>query len=310
MTTRTYVTRLVGLSVLGITLTGCVSQEKYNALKLAHDGLVERIGEADRESQAAKAEAEAYKQQLAMFSQNGTGKDAMLANLSQQNADLQRQLDEINRRYADALSRPGGGGNALPPVLTDVLEQFAKQNPDLVDFDAARGIVKFRSDVTFATGSAEVTPQARQAIQRFAQILNSADARGYELLIAGHTDNTKVSSPATIKAGHLDNWYLSAHRAIAVAQDLQKNQIDAQRLGVVGYADQRPAASNATSQGKQQNRRVEVLILPNTVRTGVARGTGSAAIPARSNTRRAQPALNKDTPTVRTDQAPVPSFNK
>jgi chemotaxis protein MotB len=311
MTARTYVTRLVGLSLLGISLTGCVSQEKYNALKLAHDGLVERIGEADRESQAAKAEAEAYKQQLAMFGQNGNSKDAMLANLSQQNAQLQQQLDEINRRYAEAMNRPGIGA-ALPAPLTNVLEQFAAQNPDLVDFDANRGIVKFRSDVTFATGSAEVTPQARTAIARFAQILNSPDARGYELLVAGHTDNQKVSNPATIKAGHLDNWYLSAHRAIAVSTDLQRNQVDPQRLGVVGYADQRPAASNATSQGKQQNRRVEVLILPNTVRTGVARGgnTGSAPAPAPARTtRRQQPNLNKDTPTVgATDQGP--SYNK
>jgi len=307
MTARTYVTRLVGLSLLGISLTGCVSQEKYNALKLAHDGLVERIGEADREAQAAKAESEAYKQQLAMFQQNGTGKDAMLMNLTQQNAQLQQQLDELNRRYADAINRVGSP-QALPPELTNVLQQFAQQNPDLVDFDAARGIVKFKSDVTFATGSAEVTAQAKQAIQRFAQILNSPDARGYELLVAGHTDNQKVSNPATINAGHKDNWYLSAHRAIAVAQDLQRSNIDPQRLGVVGYADQRPVASNATSQGKQQNRRVEVLILPNTVRTGVARSAPAPA-PTRTARRAApQPSMNKDAPTARTDQGP--SYNK
>jgi chemotaxis protein MotB len=161
--------------------------------------------------------------------------------------------------------------------------------------------------VTFATGSAEVTGQARTAIQRFAQILNSPDARGYELLVAGHTDNQKVSNPATIKAGHLDNWYLSAHRAIAVAKEMDRNQVDAQRMGWVGYADMRPVASNANSQGKQQNRRVEVLILPNTVRGGVARSSGSAPT-AQAPVRRSQPALNKDTPSVRTDNAP--SFNK
>ena len=305
MTARTLVTRLVALSVISLGLTGCVSQEKYNALKLAHDGLVERIGEADREAQAAQAEAEAYKQQLAMFGQNGSGKDAMLMNLTQQNATLQQQLDELNRRYADAVNRVGTG-QALPEPLTNVLQQFAQQNPDLVDFDAARGIVKFRSDVTFATGSSEVTGQARGAIQRFAQILNTPDARGYELLVAGHTDNQRVSNPATIKAGHLDNWYLSAHRAIAVGTELQRSNVDPQRLGVVGYADQRPAASNATSQGKQQNRRVEVLILPNTVRGGVARstGTGSAPVPQRQT----RPQLNKDTPSSVADIQP--SYNK
>jgi chemotaxis protein MotB len=153
-----------------------------------------------------------------------------------------------------------------------------------------------------------VTPNAKQAIGRFAQILNSPEARGYELLVAGHTDNQKVSNPATINAGHKDNWYLSAHRAIAVSTELQRSRVDAQRLGVVGYADQRPTASNATSQGRQQNRRVEVLILPNTVRTGVAtRGGGlDAPAPARRNNRAA--SMNKDTPTVgSTDQGP--SYN-
>jgi chemotaxis protein MotB len=306
MTARTYVTRLVGLSVLGLSLTGCVSQEKYNAQKLAHDGLVEQLGQAERDAQAAKAEADAYKQQLAMFGQNAGGKDAMLMNLTQQNAALQAQLDELNRKYGDAVNRIGQGA-ALPPELTNVLEQFARQNPDLVDFDAARGIVKFRSDVTFATGSAEVTGQARQAIQRFAQILNSPDARGYELLVAGHTDNQKVSNPATIKAGHLDNWYLSAHRAIAVGNELQRSSIDSQRLGVVGYADQRPTASNATSQGKQQNRRVEVLILPNTVRTGVARTNQPAANPRPAA---ARPSLNKDSAPAGTGTATTSDFNK
>ena len=48
----------------------------------------------------------------------------------------------------------------LPEPLNNELTEFAKQNPDLVDFDSARGIVKFKSDVTFATGSAELQPEA------------------------------------------------------------------------------------------------------------------------------------------------------
>jgi len=299
MTARTFVTRLVGISILSLAATGCVSQEKYNALKLAHDGLVERIGEADREAQAAKAESEAYKQQLSMFQQNGSGKDAMLMNLTQQNATLQQQLDELNRKYGDAISRVGQGA-ALPPELTNALEQFARQNPDLVDFDAARGIVKFKSDVTFATGSADLTAQAKTAIQRFSQILNSGAASSYELMVAGHTDNTRVVNPATIAAGHKDNWYLSAHRAISVGSALLSDRVNPQRLAVTGYAEQRPIASNASEAGKQQNRRVEVLILPSTVRSTTPVATAvptETARPAKART------LNKESSTVQ--QAPV-----
>jgi outer membrane protein OmpA-like peptidoglycan-associated protein len=108
----------------------------------------------------------------------------MILNLTTQNAELQKQIDELNRRYADAVGKVGTG-MALPEALSNELSAFAAQNPDLVSFDPQRGIVKFKSDVTFATGKDELQPKAKEAIQRFSQILNSSAAAGYELMVAG-----------------------------------------------------------------------------------------------------------------------------
>jgi len=293
--------QIIGTVVLGFALTGCVSQEKYNALKLDRDGLAEQLAKSQSDASSARAEADSYKNQLALLNQNGGSLQGLVSNLQQQNATLQAQLDEINRKYAEAMNRPAGG-TALPKPLSDELQAFANQNPDLVDFDAARGIVKFKSDVTFASGSAEVTAKAKEAITRFASILNSPAASGYELLVAGHTDNQRVANPNTIKQGHLDNWYLSSHRAITVAAELRNDRINPQRLGVVGYADQRPVASNTTSSGQAQNRRVEVLILPTTVRGGAVAGASG-----KTGTTVKRPAPNKDsgqsTPSV--DSGPL-----
>src|SRR5690606_10776674 len=99
-----------------------------------------------------------------------TGKDALMANLHAQNADLQRQYDDAMRRLQEALGRTGG--NALSEPLTHALQDFAQQNPDLVEFDAQKGMVKFKSDVTFATGDASLTAKAKEVIGRFSQILN------------------------------------------------------------------------------------------------------------------------------------------
>jgi chemotaxis protein MotB len=299
---------LSAVAAVGLTLAGgCVSQEKYNALKMDRDRYAEQLGQAQNEASAARSEADAYKNQLAAIGNAQGGKEAMVLNLTNQNSELQRQLDDINRRYADAMNRVGP--SQLPPALTNELSEFARQNPDLVDFDANRGIVKFRSDVTFAPGSAELQPNARQAIARFAQILNSPTAAGYELMVAGHTDNTNVVNPATVQAGHKNNWYLSAHRAISVGSELQSQRVGAQRMAVTGYADQRPIASNASESGKAQNRRVEVLILPTQIRGGVQNavaGTPAAprtAAPAPA----ARPKLNKDLaqPSAATEQKPV-----
>jgi chemotaxis protein MotB len=277
------------LGALALLLTGCVSQEKYNALKLERDQLAERLGQAQAEAASARSQADAYQKQLQAFLDAGGNKDALVQNLNSQIADLQKQLDDVNRRYADAMGRQGST-NALPEPLTNELRAFAAANPDLVDFDAARGIVKFKSDVTFATGSAELQPKAKDAIDKFATILNSAAASGYELIVAGHTDNQRVVNDATIKAGHKDNWYLSAHRAIAVGGELMHQNVNPQRIGVTGFADQRPVASNASESGRAQNRRVEVLILPSTVRGGAAvAGGGSKSAPA------PKAKMNKDT---------------
>jgi chemotaxis protein MotB len=295
----------LGLAALSVSLTGgCVAPEKYNALKLDRDRLAEQLGQAQSDSAAARSEAEAYKQQLALVGQGTGSKDAMILNLSTQNGELQKQLEDLNRRYAEAVNNVGAV-SPLPPALTNELSAFAAQNPDLVDFDASRGIVKFKSDVTFKSGSSELTPQAKDAITRFSQILNSSNASSYELMVAGHTDNTRVSNPATIQAGHKDNWYLSAHRAISVGEELQRQRVNPQRLAVTGYADQRPISSNATETGKAQNRRVEVLILPTTVRGGAPVANTAAPAPRAQQ----QPKLNKDNaPTVNND--PRPALNK
>src|SRR5687767_4150979 len=268
----TRMSRFVGVAAIGLALGGCVSQEKYNALKLDRDGLAEQLGRSQTEASSARAEAESYKSQLQALAGSGNNMSGLVTNLQQQNANLQAQLDSLNEKYAQAMNRVGTGP-ALPAQLNSALTDFANQNPDLVDFDSARGIVKFKSDVTFAIGSSEVTAKAKQVIQKFTQILNSDAASRYDLMVAGHTDNTRVVNPATIQAGHKDNWYLSAHRAIAVNNVLMNQAIRPERLAVVGYADQRPIASNNSESGKAQNRRVEVLILPTQARSNLAAGS-------------------------------------
>src|SRR5690606_14894809 len=136
-------------------------------------------------------------------------------------------------KYNDAISRIGAG-SPLPIELSNELTRFADQNPDLVDFDAKRGTVKFKSDLTFASGDAQLQPGARDAITKFAAILNSPAARGYELLVCGHADTQPVSA-GTQARGHKDNWHLSSHRALSVAEALQKQGVEPKRIGAVGY---------------------------------------------------------------------------
>jgi len=252
--------KVVSITALGMILTGCVAQEKFNAMSLDRDRLAEQLAAAQTEASAARAEAESFRQQLALLSSGQGGAQQIIANLSSQNAELQRQLDELNRKYAEIAGRPVGAP-ALPASLDNALKQLAAANPDLLEFDSERGILRFKADVTFASGDASLTPKGSDVIRRFAAILNQ-QAKGFEFVVAGHTDNTRVQNPETIRKGHKDNWYLSAHRGITVAQALINENVSPSRMGITGFADQRPVAPNTSDAGKARNRRVEVLILP------------------------------------------------
>src|SRR5947209_13380752 len=85
----------IGLTVLSFSLVGCVSQEKYNAMKMDRDQLAERLAQAQSQIDGASAEAQAYKNQRQMMFDGATNKDALVANLTQQNAQLQAQYDAL-----------------------------------------------------------------------------------------------------------------------------------------------------------------------------------------------------------------------
>ena len=288
----------IGFSLMGLALVGCIPQEKYNAMRLSHDAAVERLAQAEAGQRAAEAAAEAYRRQVEAINASGNNQSAMVASLTSQLNDFQNRYAELNQKYEAALAGAGQFQTPLPEAVNDALTEFAQQNPNLVEFDSARGIVKFKSDVTFATGKDELKPDARSAIARFAQILNSPAASAYELQVAGHTDSQRVSNAATIKAGHKDNWYLSSHRAISVGRELQNQRVDSRRIAVVGYADQHPIASNANESGRQQNRRVEVLILPSQVRSTPAPSGGETTAD------RGGEGANKDS-SVNVDRGPA-----
>jgi chemotaxis protein MotB len=300
----------LGLAALTASLTGCVSAESYNAMKLSRDQAIEQLNQAEADARTARSQSDAYKQQLEQIANANNTNDALKGNLAQQLAALQAQNATITQKYEDLLNRPPqvvelGGERALPADLSNALTAFANANPDIVTFDPARGVVKFKSDVTFASGSTDVNSRAVETLQRFATILNSSEAVGYELMVAGHTDNQKVTRQQTIDAGNFDNWYLSSHRAIAVAAELVKNGVSKSRLGVAGYADQQPIASNSTESGRAQNRRVEIVILPTHPRGGFASSGGSGSSGRLSSTPHSTPRhLDKDTE-AQTDQRPV-----
>jgi outer membrane protein OmpA-like peptidoglycan-associated protein len=105
-------------------------------------------------------------------------------------------------------------------------------------------------DVLFDAGKVEVAPGAQRSIDKLAEFLKAYPRRN--VLIEGHSDNTGAED---------FNVKLSQQRADAVRDRLIAQGVSAQRIRTRGYGPKFPAVDNDTPAGRQQNRRVEVVIL-------------------------------------------------
>lgn len=142
------------------------------------------------------------------------------------------------------------------------LEQSLKS--ELNDYKAKlemteRGLViTFLAEIFFDSGKADVRDDAKNTLQKVADVLNSS-VKDSRLAIEGHTDNDPITH-----SHWQSNWELSTARALAVLHHfIEQNNVKPKRLSAVGYGEYQPIASNNTREGKAQNRRVEIVILPN-----------------------------------------------
>jgi len=138
------------------------------------------------------------------------------------------------------------------------LEAFAREHgleTKIVATTEQRGIVlSFQEEVLFASGSAQLTPQARRLIKEVAPVLKETDNH---LRVEGHTDNLPIHTEK-----FPSNWELSAARATSVLQELLRvADFEPGRLSAVAYGEYRPRVPNNSPQNRQLNRRVDIVIL-------------------------------------------------
>ena len=110
----------------------------------------------------------------------------------------------------------------------------------------------------YDSGEASIRPEGYKVLDQLIEYLRtSGDAR--MIRVEGHADNIEIGP--TLKSRYPSNWELSKARASGVLRYLvEKGGLDSARLASVGYGDGRPAATNATEEGRTSNRRVEVLL--------------------------------------------------
>jgi len=169
----------------------------------------------------------------------------------QQLAELSDQLEQfktlarLKSDEADELRR-----------AKDLLESRLGSSDVSVGYDERGLVTRMLDRVLFDSGKAQLRRSAQPVLDKVAQVLQEVPDQ--PIGVEGHTDNVPIKY-----SGWADNRALASARANAVVSYLvDKHGIAPSRLTAIGYGEARPIASNDTPEGRQQNRRVEIIILP------------------------------------------------
>ena len=202
----------------------------YRKIDIARADAERRVAEAELQQLNLQREAilqEAQSRELEIA--RGQAEAATAAALAQQQATRAALLEAANARAMN--------------------NELRRQMDDLQAKSTDRGMVMTLGDVLFAVGKSDLQPGAAERLDKLAAFMHAYVDR--TLIIEGHTDSQGTDE---------NNLLLSQRRAEAVKVYLIIQSVDSERMTTVGRGKQSPVADNATPEGRQQNRRVEIII--------------------------------------------------
>jgi len=221
-------------------------QAQADAANAQADAVTAQAATADAQAAAAKAQADSVANQNA---------SAAAISAAQADADRSRSIaQQAQQNESKADADKAAMRAQLSVQLNEILETR----------DSARGLIVSMSDVLFDTGQYSLKPGAREKLAKVAGILIAYP--GLNIAVGGYTDNV---------GGDEMNQKLSENRAGAVRDYLVQEGVTANTVSATGFGNSSPVASNDNSAGRQENRRVELVVSGEAIGSPVNATTGS-----------------------------------
>jgi chemotaxis protein MotB len=168
---------------------------------------------------------------------------------------LESEIAGISQEQQEEIARLKVTYDKMANEMKNEIEQGQIKITQLSD----RLSVTMVDRILFPSGEAKITPEGVGVLMRIGEILK--DTRGKIIRVEGHTDIVRIAP--RLQRKYPTNWELSTARATNVVRFLQdKVAIEGARLRAVGMSEFHPVASNKTREGRGQNRRIEIALLP------------------------------------------------
>lgn len=240
-----------------LSFSSCVSTKKYNASLAREEQLRADVLQLNNTVAQLRTDINNLQTENSRLvgQIDAAGKSAAelarLANMTQQ------QLEDEQKRLAQMvqmLNQQRQSIEDLRKKMTDALVNF-NSNELSVSVKNGKVYVSLQENLLFPSGSATVNPKGREALGSLAQVLNSNP--DIDVLIEGHTDSIPI------RGRFEDNWALSVARSTSIVRILTNTyKVEPTRVTASGRSYYEPIDSNATADGRQRNRRTEIILAP------------------------------------------------
>ncbi len=278
--------RLIVAVSMATLLGGCVSQSKYDALdntlkktRADHAATLELKANAFKEAEdKCKAELAKKETKIDELNKKVTALEAEITSLKQIGEQHKGQISKLEGQLAKVVkdrSRLRASANELKKALAEMAKRKAeadrrvKQFLDLlarfkklidagklkVKIADGRMVLALPTDVLFDSGKAKLSDAGKLAVTEVTAVLVTLHKRRFQ--VEGHTDNVPIKTRA-----YPSNWELSAARALGVVKTMLDAAMPGARVSAAGFGEFRPVAKNDSDEGKAQNRRIEIVLVP------------------------------------------------
>jgi chemotaxis protein MotB len=200
---------------------------------------------------SARREASLLAQEVSSYRARVSDLEGMLQEFRQTSAELEAQIQSKE----EELERM----KATQEELVDELEQEIADGQ--IQVERLRNMVRVDmiDEILFDSGEATLKPAGIEVLRRVGAVLKKVEDK--LVVVQGHTDNVPIIG--RLAERFPTNWELSAARAVNVTRFLQDEvEIDPERLSASAFSEFQPRADNATDEGRQKNRRIEILLAP------------------------------------------------
>jgi len=233
--------------------------DKYNKLQGQHTDTEARLAQTNKELEGARSRVAELEKKLQDMGVDLSKMNETLQQKDEKVSALSASLEEREKALAEykARARQLEAIKARFELLRKKLDELTKLGL-AVNIRRNRMVISLPGDVLFDSGKETLKKEGQDILDKVAGVIkNDRSLLDRDYQVAGHTDN-KPMAGGIFK----DNWGLSLMRAREVLLHLQTKGMPRQHWSAAGFSDTDPVATNATDDGRQKNRRCDLIVVP------------------------------------------------